>query len=140
MFKLKEETQNKYCELLEKTITPFEIAEKSKCLGINPNVISEINTTFDENSKGSYSGLVDHLNGIYKYTLVKHTEIYVLKINKGLPKTDAIQINLNGKPIGYYVPDKQEFYTSNWAWHLHYVNIVLPWIWPTILREINRGV
>lgn len=149
MFDLEIRTGSKYrpnvCNDLNKIITPFVITNDAR-LVINPNVIGEINTTFNKDSKGAFDGLIEHLTKEFIATGEDDgyiVPLFEIEINKNLPLIDVIAIKINGKTCGYYLPETKEFLVTDWVWHPIYTNTIIAWIWPQIVQgllKIDPGV
>lgn len=127
------------CNDLNKIINPFIVTDNTPSLVINPNIIGEICTTFDQHSKGAYDGLIAHLDKNTNFGSAGYIiNLYDIKIDKNLPIVDAVVINLNSNPIGYYLPDTKEIQTTEWTWHLTYTNTVIAWVWPQIIQGLLK--
>lgn len=49
----------------------------------------------------------------------------------------AIQINVNNKLAGYYIPEKNSWIAGYWSWHNHYVTIILEHLFPIFVDKLH---
>ncbi len=107
------------------------------------NKVGSINVVFDMNAPHSYESLVNHVSNEFVYNNTKtfcdmEYNKNKLPINRSTTE-DGIEILVNNVFVtGYYLPDIDSFVVGNWVWHKHYSEIVVPYIWPQIISELQK--
>jgi hypothetical protein len=109
----------------------------SPTLEANINVIGEVNVTLVENVFDMYESMIYHLREsdesgkplgeLYRIDITNSSRLTLL----------GISILLEGRCIGYYLPDINSWIVGNWTWHKHYITFVLAPIWPQIVEKLK---
>ena len=53
------------------------------------------------------------------------------------PKHLAIEVKLYDHVVCYYLPEKDSFIFGNLLWHAHYIEYVMPVLWPIIIEKLE---
>jgi hypothetical protein len=109
---------------------------------LNINVVSSIDTILTETFPDMYPSLLRHLAELsinQDKTNEMISDLYRIgvKPNNNLGIINVIEIKLNTRLIGYYIPEINSWIMGNICWHKHYVSVVLKNIWPQIITQLN---
>jgi len=96
------------------------------------NIIRTINTVYDDRAPGNYPELITHMNP-ERDDPNMFGELKNFVLSDHGPSIDAVQINVNGYRAGFYLPTKNSWIVGAWTWHIHYVTIILKYVFPQMV-------
>ena len=104
------------------------------------NVIEIIETEINDRSDipGIYAELISHMNPDRdEPNMFGELNGFNVTVGPDLSSISAIQINVNGKRVGYYIPSKNSWVVGHWSWHSHYVTIILKYLFPIFVEKLH---
>lgn len=88
-------------------------------------------------NKNIYPALLKHFETDYTTNSQCNFRHFGHVITRDRIGKTAIEIMINSKTIGYYLPSLNSFVFGNLAWHEHYVTVLMKELWPRILDKLN---
>jgi hypothetical protein len=106
------------------------------CIGEIPvNVMNEHNINVLNGLPEMYEGMAEHLGRPESETeLYCMSHMTIVHNSSGEPASVA---KINGHVIGYYLPGLNTWLATNWTWHIHYMTIVLSYVWPKLVEAFG---
>lgn len=105
-------------------------------VNVDLTAIGDISLTFNASCPTAYDAMVTHMENRFDDCCNEFFELGNIRFDRG-ETFGVIRLILNGKLCGYYIPEMNSWLLGNWSWHDHYITIVMAWIWPQIVSQLN---
>ena len=140
-----------HCEGILKIVDPYVHAARAKyeisyinrdTIYIRPisgharlDIIGKVDAKFDDDAPDSYDELVKNMTAPERGKNM-FSYIGAFKNDIGDPFS-AIELLVNNRFVGYYIPVINSWIVGDWTWHDHYIDIVLKYVWPQFVEKLQ---